>query len=140
MPVERLFFADDRETLGASAGGRKGIILAFLYISVLVFPQVGKAEGRVRVEWIGLYTDYAAYKLGLSPKPAQWMRGDCAFLELARSGVTSAKSFEQGLGCLGFAALCTTGVQQCATNRALCVYRQCCGQFSVFWQGVLLRG
>ena len=60
MPVELLLFADDLEALGASAGGRRGITLAFLYMSVLGFPfKCAKQRGGLRVEWIGLYTDYA---------------------------------------------------------------------------------
>ena len=107
MPVELLLFADDLEALGASAGGRRGITLAFLYMSVLGFPfKWAKQRGGLRVEWIGLYTDYATYKLGLSPKRAQWMHD--WVLGLATSGVTTARNFEQGLGRLGFASLALT--------------------------------
>lgn len=107
MPVELLLFADDLEALGASAGGRRGITLAFLYMSVLGFPfKWAKQRGGLRVEWIGLFTDYTVYKLGLSPKRARWMR-DWA-LELAQSGVTTSRNFEQGLGRLGFASLALT--------------------------------
>ena len=74
MPVELLLFADDLEALGASAGGRRGITLAFLYMSVLGFPfKWTKQRGGLRVEWIGLFSDYSVYKLGLSPSRARWM-------------------------------------------------------------------
>ena len=55
------------------------------------------------MEWIGLFTDYPTYRLGLSPKRAAWMREWVQ--DLATSGVTSSKHFEQGLGRLGFSAL-----------------------------------
>ena len=69
MPVELLIFADDLEALAADAGGRRGIVLAFLYLSALGFPfKWSKQRGGVRVEWIGLYSDYPSYRLGLSPR------------------------------------------------------------------------
>ena len=58
------------------------------------------------MEWIGLYTDYATYKLGLSPKRAQWMHD--WVLGLAMTGVTTARNFEHGLGRLVFASLALT--------------------------------
>ena len=104
MPVELLLFADDLESLGASPGGRRGITLSFLYLSTLGFPfKWSKQRGGLRVEWIGLFSDYAEYKLGLSPKRAQWMHD--WVLGLATSGVTTAKNFEQGLGRMGFASM-----------------------------------
>ncbi|CAL1173513.1 unnamed protein product [Cladocopium goreaui] len=107
MPVELLLFADDLEALGASAGGRRGITLAFLYMSVLGFPfKWTKQRGGLRVEWIGLFSDYSVYKLGLSPSRARWMHDWVK--ELADTGTTTAKNFEQGLGRLGFAAMALT--------------------------------
>eukprot|EP00435_Cladocopium_sp_Y103_P022415 s1608_g5.t1 len=107
MPVELLLFADDLEALGASAGGRRGITLAFLFLSILGFPfKWSKQRGGLRVEWIGLFTDYTVYKLGLSPKRAQWMRN--WVMDLAATGTTTARNFDQGLGRLGFAAMALT--------------------------------
>ncbi|CAL1134668.1 unnamed protein product [Cladocopium goreaui] len=107
MPVELLLFADDLEALGASAGGRRGITLAFLYMSALGFPfKWAKQRGGLRVEWIGLFSDYSVYKLGLSPSRARWMHDWVK--ELADTGTTTAKNFEQGLGRLGFAAMALT--------------------------------
>ena len=104
MPIELLIFADDVESLGANAGGRRGITLSFLFLSVLGFPfKWAKQRGGLRVEWIGLFTDYPTYRLGLSPKRAMWMREWVQ--DLAKSGTTTAKHFEQGLGRLGFSAL-----------------------------------
>ena len=104
MPIELLIFADDVESLATDAGGRRGITLSYLFLSALGFPfKWAKKRGGMRVEWIGLYTDYPTYRLGLSPKRASWMHG--WVLDLAKKGTTTAKDFEQGLGRLGFSAL-----------------------------------
>ena len=67
---------------------------------------MGKAERWFACGVDRPFTDYTVYKLGLSPKRARWMR-DWA-LELAQSGVTTSRNFEQGLGRLGFASLALT--------------------------------
>jgi hypothetical protein len=104
MPVELLIFADDLEAIASSAGGRRGITLSFLFLSCLGFPfKWSKQRGGLRVEWIGLFTDYTTYKIGLSPKRAEWMRE--WVMKLASEGRTTPKAFEQGLGRLGFSAL-----------------------------------
>eukprot|EP00435_Cladocopium_sp_Y103_P068936 s20_g32.t1 len=104
MPIELLIFADDVESIASDAGGRRGITLSFLFMSVLGFPfKWSKQRGGLRVEWIGLFTDYPSYRLGLSPKRAAWMRNWVH--ALATKGVTTSKEFEQGLGRLGFSAL-----------------------------------
>ena len=103
-PIEVLIFADDVEALAANAAGRQGITLCFLYVSILGFPfKWAKQRGGLRVEWIGLYTDYPTYRTGLSPSRATWMRN--WVLDLATRGNTTSKNFEQGLGRLGFASL-----------------------------------
>lgn len=100
MPIELLIFADDVEAIAASPGGRRGITLAFLFLSCLGFPfKWAKQRGGLRVEWIGLFTDYTTYKLGLSPRRADWMHN--WVLKLAKEGTTTSKFFDQGLGRLG---------------------------------------
>ena len=104
MPVDLLIFADDLEAIASSAGGRRGITLSFLFLSCLGFPfKWAKQRGGLRVEWIGLFTDYTSYKIGLSPKRAEWMQS--WVMKLASEGCTTPKVFEQGLGRLGFSAL-----------------------------------
>jgi len=103
MPVEMLIFADDLEALGPDRQGRRGVVLAFLYLAVLGFPfKWAKQRGGLKVEWIGLFADYTSMKLGLSPSRAAWVakwtKG------LAESGNATAKEMEQGLGRLCFAA------------------------------------
>jgi len=41
MAIEILIFADDIEAVAAHAGGRRGITLCFLYMSILGFPFNG---------------------------------------------------------------------------------------------------
>eukprot|EP00435_Cladocopium_sp_Y103_P005087 s4203_g1.t1 len=102
-PIEMLIFADDLETLGAGLEGRRGIVLSFLYLSTMGFPfKWAKQRGGLKVEWIGLYTDYTTMRLGLSPTRAEWMERWTR--RLADSGKTTATEMEQGLGRLGFAA------------------------------------
>ena len=104
MAIEILIFADDIEAIAADAGGRRGITLCFLYMSILGFPfKWAKQRGGLRVEWIGLFTAYPTYRIGPAPSRAEWMRN--WVLEMASSGVTTSKNFEQELGRLGFAAL-----------------------------------
>jgi len=103
MPVEMLIFADDLEALGPDRQGRRGIVLAFLFLAVLGFPfKWAKQRGGLKVEWIGLFADYTSMRLGLSPSRAAWVakwtKG------LAESGSVTAKEMEQGLGRLCFAA------------------------------------
>ena len=103
MPIEMLIFADDLESLGAGLRGRRGTVLSFLFLSTLGFPfKWAKQRGGLKVEWIGLYTDYTTMRLGLSPKRAAWMEGWTR--KLASTGRVTAKEMEQGLGRLGFAA------------------------------------
>ena len=100
MPVE---MPDDLETLGSGIFGRRGTVLSFLYLSTLGFPfKWAKQRGGLKVEWIGLYSDYTTMRLGLSPKRATWM--EMWMRKLAEAGKTTAKEMEQGLGRLGFAA------------------------------------
>ena len=45
-PIEMLIFADDLESLGAGLEGRRGIVLAYLYLSTMGFPfKWSKREG-----------------------------------------------------------------------------------------------
>ena len=58
-PVELLLFADDLEALGNGQHGRRGIVLTFLYLAAMGFPfKWSKQRGGLKVEWIGLCTDY----------------------------------------------------------------------------------
>eukprot|EP00435_Cladocopium_sp_Y103_P012346 s2725_g3.t1 len=106
MPIELLIFADDVESIAADSGGRRGITLSYLFLSALGFPfKWAKQRGGLRVEWIGLYTDYPSYRLGLSPKRAVWMR-DWVH-GLATKGSVTAKEFRTGFGEAWFLSTCT---------------------------------
>ena len=103
MPIELLIFADDLEALGANFMGRRGIAMAFILLAAFGFPfKWAKQRGGLKVEWIGLYADYTAMKLGLSPKRAAWMSNWARSVSL--KGFITAKEMEQGLGRLGFSA------------------------------------
>ena len=50
MHIELLILADDLESLGANAGGRRGV-MSFLFLSTLGFPfKWAKQRGGLRVE------------------------------------------------------------------------------------------
>jgi hypothetical protein len=67
------------------------------------FPfKWSKQRGGLKVEWIGLFTDYTTMRLGLSEGRAAWMENWTR--KMAQAGRTTAKEMEQGLGRLGFAA------------------------------------
>ena len=82
-PIEMLIFADDLESLGAGLQGRRGIVLSYLYLATMGFPfKWSKQRGGLKVEWIGLFTDYTTMRLGLSKAerlgwrtgPERWLR------------------------------------------------------------------
>ena len=57
---ELLLYADDLEALGAGIHGRRGLVLVYLFLATLGFPfKRSKQRGGIRVEWIGLCTDYS---------------------------------------------------------------------------------
>lgn len=102
-PIEMLIFADDLESLGAGIQGRRGIVLSYLYLATMGFPfKWSKQRGGLKVEWIGLFTDYTTMRLGLSESRAAWMENWTR--KMAQTGRTTSKEMEQGLGRLGFAA------------------------------------
>lgn len=102
-PLEMLLFADDLEALGPGVKGRKAVVLAYLYLAALGFPfKWSKQRGGLQVEWIGLFTDYRHYRLGLSERRANWLADWTK--AVADSGVVASRTFQQGLGRLGFAA------------------------------------
>ena len=95
FPLDMLLYADDLESMGRGAKGRRGIPLSYLYLAALGYPfKWAKTRGGFRVEWLGMETEYPSYKLGLSLKRAtwlvEWLRG------LAESGKAEARSFAQG--------------------------------------------
>ena len=97
FPLDMLLYADDLESMGRGAKGRRGIPLSYLYLAALGYPfKWAKTRGGFRVEWLGMETEYPSYKLGLSLKRATW---------LVESGKAEARSFAQGLGRLGFASI-----------------------------------
>ena len=76
-PIEMLIFAGDLESLGAGLEGRRGIVLAFLYLSTMGFPfEWAKQRGGLKMEWIGLFTDTPPCAWGCCPVgPNGWKIG-----------------------------------------------------------------
>ena len=76
FPLDMLLYADDLESMGRGAKGRRGIPLSYLYLAALGYPfKWAKTRGGFRVEWLGMETEYPSYKLGLSLKRATWLVG-----------------------------------------------------------------
>ena len=74
VPVELLLYADDLEALGIGPEGRKGLVLAYCYLTAVGSPfKWSKQRGGLITEWIGLTTDYSRYAFGLSEKRADWL-------------------------------------------------------------------
>ena len=99
--LDMLLYADDLESMGRGAKGRRGIPLSYLYLAALGYPfKWAKTRGGFMARD---GNGYPSYKLGLSPKRGswlvEWLRG------LAESGKAEARSFAQGLGRLGFASI-----------------------------------
>ena len=74
VPLELLLHADDLETLGVGAKGRRGIPLRCLFLLMLGYPfKWAKTRGGCRVEWLGMETEYSSYTPGMSEKRANWL-------------------------------------------------------------------
>ena len=102
-PVELLAFADDLEAIGVGANGREAVVMSYLIMTALGTPfKWSKLRGGIQVDWIGLHTDYAIYKLGLSEGRAAWLARWCA--EVADQGCIDPRLMASGLGRLCFAA------------------------------------
>ena len=100
---ERLLYADDLEALGAGRDGRRGLVMTFLFLSAMGFPfKWSKQRGGLKVECIGLCTDYVRMTLGISESRASWVKRWSE--RVAGDGRITAKEMEQGLGRLGFTA------------------------------------
>ena len=96
MPIEMLIFADDLESLAQEYVADAEQCFHSCFYPLLASPSSGlKQRGGLKVEWIGLYTDYTTMRLGLSPKRAAWMEGWTR--KLASTGRVTAKEMEQGL-------------------------------------------
>ena len=62
-----------------------------------------KDQGGIRVEWLGMETEYSSYRLGLTERRATWL---VTWLrDKVRAGKVTSKEMAQGLGRLGFAAI-----------------------------------
>ena len=74
VPIEMLLYADDLETMGLGKEGRKGLVLAYVLMAAMRAPfKWKKQRGGLQTEWIGLFTDYSRYALGLSERRASWL-------------------------------------------------------------------
>ena len=72
--LDLLLYADDLESLEVGPLGRKGIPLSYCFMSLLGFPfKWAKTRGGLRVEWLGMETEYNSYRLGLTKKRAAWL-------------------------------------------------------------------
>ena len=59
FPLDMLLYADDLESMGRGAKGRRGIPLSYLYLAALGYPfKWAKTRGGFRVEWLGMETEY----------------------------------------------------------------------------------
>ena len=99
-PLDMLLYADDLESLATTRRGRIGIVLSYSYLSAMGYPfKWAKTRGGYRVEWLGMETEYASYKLGLTERRSrwliEWLRGKVA------AGHVTATEMAQGLGRLG---------------------------------------
>ena len=59
FPLDMLLYADDLESMGRGAKGRRGIPLSYLYLAAFGYPfKWAKTRGGFRVEWLGMETEY----------------------------------------------------------------------------------
>ncbi|CAE8707868.1 unnamed protein product [Polarella glacialis] len=85
-PAEILVFADDIEVIGPDRAGRRAIVLTYLFLVAFGNPfKWEKQRGGLKVDWIGLHTDYTVYKLGISEERCAWLVGWCTEVEVSCS-------------------------------------------------------
>ncbi|CAE8694246.1 unnamed protein product, partial [Polarella glacialis] len=71
-----LLFADDIEVMGPDRAGRRAIVLTYLFLVAFGNPfKWEKQREGLKVDWIGLHTDYTVYKLGISEERCAWLVG-----------------------------------------------------------------
>eukprot|EP00438_Fugacium_kawagutii_P016063 Skav228711 [mRNA] locus=scaffold928:5979:6920:- [translate_table: standard] len=103
-PLELLLYADDLEVVAIGRSGRIGAVLSFVVMAAVGSPfKWGKQRGGWITEWVGITTDYKAFKMGLSERRSKWLCDWIASLE-KRMEVTDAE-FAAGLGRMSFASL-----------------------------------
>ncbi|CAE8650563.1 unnamed protein product, partial [Polarella glacialis] len=84
-PAEILLFADDIEVIGPDRAGRRAIVLTYLFLVAFGPFKWEKQRGGLKVDWIGLHTDYTVYKLGISEERCAWLVGWCTEVEVSCS-------------------------------------------------------
>ncbi|CAE8584251.1 unnamed protein product, partial [Polarella glacialis] len=85
-PAEILVFADDIEVIGPDRAGRRAIVLTYLFLVAFGNPfKWEKQRGGLKVDWIGLHTDYTVYKLGISEERCAWLVGWCTEVKVSCS-------------------------------------------------------
>ena len=89
--------------MGVGSEGRKGSVLAFIYMAALGSPfKWSKQRGGLCSEWVGLTTDYRNYSFGISERRSAWL---VAWIqEVCRVKLVEPRLFAAALGRLGFAA------------------------------------
>ena len=62
--VELLLYADDLEGMGRGPAGRKGLVLAFLFLAALGAPfKWAKQRGGLLTEWVGLRASHSVFQV-----------------------------------------------------------------------------
>ncbi|CAE8694243.1 unnamed protein product, partial [Polarella glacialis] len=85
-PADILLFADDIEVMGPDRAGRRAIVLTYLFLVAFGNPfKWEKQREGLKVDWIGLHTDYTVYKLGISEERCAWLVGWCTEVEVSCS-------------------------------------------------------
>ena len=101
-PLELLVYVDDLEFMAANKQERLAVTLAVFYMKLLGLPfKTAKFRGGWEVEWIGLFTNYKTYAMGLSPNRTKWL---VDWIDRVKSGATvSLADVERGIGRINFA-------------------------------------
>jgi hypothetical protein len=101
-PLELLVYVDDLEFLAGNGRERRAVVLAILYMKILGLPfKTAKFRGGWEVEWIGLFTNYKTYAMGLSPSRTRWL---VDWIDKIKKGTAvSLSDVERGIGRVNFA-------------------------------------
>jgi hypothetical protein len=102
FPLDLLVYVDDLEFRAENKQERFSVVFAVLVMRILGLPfKEAKFRGGFEVEWIGLFTNYKIYAMGLSASRAQWV---IDWIDRVKSGTAvSLAEVERGVRRLNFA-------------------------------------
>jgi hypothetical protein len=101
-PFDLLVYVDDLEFIAVDRQERRAVTYAIFYMKLLGLPfKTAKFRGGWEVEWIGLFTNYKTFAMGLSSARAEWL---VDWIDRLKAGTpVTVSDVERGIGRINFA-------------------------------------